>query len=385
MKNILLYLSLFAFHYSPFICPAEAQGKQNPVAAHIDDFMVSHPATGCYWEWMNGNISKEGITKDLEYMKAAGIESAFIFDAWVGIGRGPVDYASKEWIDAVRHACKEAQRLGIVLGIHNSPGYTAMGGPWIRPEESMKQLTWSVSSKKNPPVPRHKMGFYRDIKTFRTTCSDEMQDIGRRLEQGESVIIKLQKEKPVIGFNLWRGEREQPLDLFDGPRDYAPRLHVEVSLDCQSWQTLGTASGQALLAHDIPIHFKCNSTPCRFLRLTSNRGTNLDRIEILTASGSGTTYRRVGYTTTGQMVTAASALRPRRQLGSGSTRLDRIARCRLHHNRRGARLPHWWHWPSDQDQAATIHARVRPATQRKTPLLWTPPRRRALWQWRFRS
>ena len=306
MKKILLYLSLFAFHYSPFICPAEAQGKQNPVAAHIDDFMVSHPATGCYWEWMNGNISKEGITKDLEYMKAAGIESAFIFDAWVGIGRGPVDYASKEWIDAVRHACKEAQRLGIVLGIHNSPGYTAMGGPWIRPEESMKQLTWSVSSKKNPPVPRHKMGFYRDIKTFRTTCSDEMQDIGRRLEQGESVIIKLQKEKPVIGFNLWRGEREQPLDLFDGPRDYAPRLHVEVSLDCQSWQTLGTASGQALLAHDIPIHFKCNSTPCRFLRLTSNRGTNLDRIEILTASGSGTTYRRVGYTTTGQMVTAAS-------------------------------------------------------------------------------
>ena len=65
-----------------------------------------HPVTGCYWEWMNGNISKEGITKDLEYMKAAGIESAFIFDAWVGVDRGPVDYGSREWIDAVKHACK---------------------------------------------------------------------------------------------------------------------------------------------------------------------------------------------------------------------------------------------------------------------------------------
>ena len=60
-------------------------------------YSVGQPVTGCYWEWMNGNISKEGITKDLEYMKAAGIESALIFDTWVGIERGPVDYASKEW------------------------------------------------------------------------------------------------------------------------------------------------------------------------------------------------------------------------------------------------------------------------------------------------
>ena len=78
-----------------------------PIAANSQQ----HPVTGCYWEWMNGNISKEGITKDLEYMKAAGIESAFIFDAWVGIERGPVDYGSIKWIDAVKHACKEARRF----------------------------------------------------------------------------------------------------------------------------------------------------------------------------------------------------------------------------------------------------------------------------------
>lgn len=268
-------------------------------------YSVGQPVTGCYWEWMNGNISKEGITKDLEYMKAAGIESALIFDTWVGIERGPVDYASKEWMEAVKHACKEAKRLGIVLGIHNSPGYTAMGGPWITPEESMKQLTWSVSSKRTPPIPKHKMGFYRDIKTFRTTCADEMQDISGRLGKDSSVIITLQKLKPLTGFNLWRGEREQPLHPFDGPRDYSPKLKVEVSNDKVTWTDIGIASGQALKAHDIPISFKCKPIKCRYLRLTSNRGTNLNRIEILTESGSGTTYRRVGYTTTGQMVTAA--------------------------------------------------------------------------------
>lgn len=185
-----------------------------------------HPVTGCYWEWMNGNISKEGITKDLEYMKAAGIESAFIFDAWVGIDRGPVDYGSPEWVDAIKHACKEAKRLGIVLGLHNSPGYTAMGGPWIKPEESMKQLTWSVSSKKSPPVPPHKMGFYQDIKTFRTTCADEMQPLAQRLEKDTYVIITLSKKKPITGINLWRGNREKPLDPYDGPRDYAPKINT---------------------------------------------------------------------------------------------------------------------------------------------------------------
>lgn len=274
-------------------------GRACPAAA-------SHPVTGCYWMWMNGNISKEGITKDLEYMKAAGIESAFIFDTWIGVERGAVDYASPQWVEAVRHVCKEARRLGIVLGIHNSPGYTAMGGPWIKPEESMKQLTWSVSSRKNPPVPRHKMGFYRDIKVFKTTAADEMQDIGRRVEEGESIVLTMKREKPFIGFNLWRGEREKPLHPHDGPRDYAPRLRVEVSRDGKTWEEAGIASGPALKAHDIPVHFSCEAKMCRYVRLTSNRGSNLDRIELLTAPGSGTTYRRVGYTTNGQMVTAAA-------------------------------------------------------------------------------
>lgn len=45
---------------------------------------TSHPVTGCYWEWMNGNITKEGITKDLEYMKAAGLFPAGLPDVLPG-------------------------------------------------------------------------------------------------------------------------------------------------------------------------------------------------------------------------------------------------------------------------------------------------------------
>ncbi len=264
-----------------------------------------HPVTGCYWMWMNGNISTEGITKDLEYMKQAGIESAFIFDVGVGVERGPVDYGSAAWVAAVEHACREAQRLGITLGLHNAPGYTATGGPWIRPEESMKELTWSVSDTPNPPIPPHKWGFYRDLATFEVDAADEMQSLNRRLEREESVVVTLSREKPLVGFNLWRGEREKPLHPHDGPRDYPPRLRVEVSCDGNHWQELGTAAGPALKARDLPIYFACPATPCRYLRLTSNRGTNLTRIELLTAAGSGRAWRRLGYTTNGQQVTAA--------------------------------------------------------------------------------
>lgn len=266
---------------------------------------ASHPVTGCYWEWMNGNISKSGITKDLEYMKAAGIESAFIFDVGIGVERGPVDYGSEEWIDAVEHACKEAKRLGITLGIHNSPGYTAVGGPWILPEESMKELTWSVSSRPNPVTPKHKRGFYKDLFVMQTSCADEMLALDCRLEKDESAVIVLEAAKPVTGFNIWRGNREKPLDPFDGPRDYAPRLKVELSLDSTHWIDCGLASGMALKNRDIPIYHHIDTIEARYLKLTSNRGTNLERIEVLTAPGSGRTYRRVGYTTNGETVTAA--------------------------------------------------------------------------------
>src|ERR1700742_3522996 len=43
--------------------------------------------TSVYWYWISGNISKEGVVKDLEAMKRAGINRAFIGN--VGMGDMP--------------------------------------------------------------------------------------------------------------------------------------------------------------------------------------------------------------------------------------------------------------------------------------------------------
>ena len=93
--------------------------------------------------WMNGNISKEGLTADLEYMKRASYGGAMMFNVGVGIPKGSVDYASPQWDEMTLHAVKEAERLGLELYLQNSPGYSGTGGPWITVENSMQQLEWT--------------------------------------------------------------------------------------------------------------------------------------------------------------------------------------------------------------------------------------------------
>ena len=68
-----------------------------------------------YWMWMDGNLSREGITADLEAMNRAGIGGAIIMEVNVGIPRGNVNFMSPEWRALFKHAVKEAERLGLVL------------------------------------------------------------------------------------------------------------------------------------------------------------------------------------------------------------------------------------------------------------------------------
>jgi len=99
-----------------------------------------------YWYWLNDNISKEGVVKDLQAMKKAGINRAFIGN--IGLGPDEVPYGrvklfSDEWWEILHTALKTATDLKIDIGIFNSPGWTQSGGPWIRPEQSMRYLNTS--------------------------------------------------------------------------------------------------------------------------------------------------------------------------------------------------------------------------------------------------
>lgn len=111
--------------------------------------------TGTYWYWIEGNISKEGVEKDLEAMKAAGINRAFVANIG-GAGTGDpnsqykVEFMSDEWWDITRAALKKATELGIDIGMFNSPGWSQSGGPWIKAGQTMRYLNSSRTVVKGP-------------------------------------------------------------------------------------------------------------------------------------------------------------------------------------------------------------------------------------------
>ena len=95
----------------------------------------------CYWYWINDNISKEGITKDLEAMAEVGIGTALIGNqAFGNQPPGPHKILSEAWWEITLHAIKEGKRLGVDIGLFNSAGWSMSGGPWVKPEQGMRYL-----------------------------------------------------------------------------------------------------------------------------------------------------------------------------------------------------------------------------------------------------
>ena len=119
----------------------------NLLFLHIESGFKNIPdtvQTSVYWYWISDNISKEGVIKDLESMKKAGINRAFIGNIGLSdLPSGRVKIFTDEWWDILHTALKKATELKIDIGIFNSPGWSQSGGPWIKPEQSMRYLNSS--------------------------------------------------------------------------------------------------------------------------------------------------------------------------------------------------------------------------------------------------
>lgn len=106
-----------------------------------------------WWHWMNGNVSKDGIRKDLDWMHRMGIGGANAIDASLSTPQ-VVDkrlvYMTPEWQDAFRYAVGLADKYGLEMSIDSSPGWSETGGPWVTPQEAMKKLVWSATRVSGP-------------------------------------------------------------------------------------------------------------------------------------------------------------------------------------------------------------------------------------------
>ncbi len=118
---------------------------------------------------MDGCLSREGITADLEAMKRAGIGGMIMMEVNVGLPQGPVKFMSAEWRRLFKHLVSEAERLELELALISGPGWTGSGGPWVKPEQSMQHVVASAIEISGPrrfegilPRPARRPAFFGD-------------------------------------------------------------------------------------------------------------------------------------------------------------------------------------------------------------------------------
>ena len=123
-----------------------------------------------YWFWLNGNITSNGVTADLEAMKRVGVGGVLIMEVDQGSPKGSADFGGHTWRDLFKHVCAEAHRLGLEVNMNNDAGWCGSGGPWITPDLAMQKIVWSETNVTGPvrleltlPQPNTVSNYYRDI------------------------------------------------------------------------------------------------------------------------------------------------------------------------------------------------------------------------------
>jgi len=147
-RKILFQLGLILFGLTGFSHCASAQESKDDLEQGFKN-PPSSAKPRVWWHWMNGNITKEGIQLDLEWMQRIGIGGFQNFDAALNtpqLVEKRLVYMTPEWKDAFLYTTKLADKLGLEEAIAGSPGWSESGAPWVRPEQSMKKF---ASERKN--------------------------------------------------------------------------------------------------------------------------------------------------------------------------------------------------------------------------------------------
>ncbi len=236
---------------------------------------IFYPET--WFHFVNGNVSREGITRDLESIARSGIQGIQLFhgrmsdDVWPGT-KEPIECLTPKWEDLVRHTASEAHRLGMRFSLQTCPGWAMSGGPWIKPEQAMRHLAFTrtdVEGGKEIDVllpidakedwrdwrdvcvlafPTPKGDNNRHLEVEEVRADDHQQEWEKLLKEGKDFVMPAtQPDKPyrfslkLKGEEMPRSVEFNPIDNFNHDFGVQPDIHVRI-----------VANGQVLLDSDFP-------------------------------------------------------------------------------------------------------------------------------------
>jgi len=246
--------------------------------------------------WMNGNVTKEGIDADLTSMRDIGLGGAMMFDGSSDVPKGPVDYLSDQWLGLMTHMAAKADELGLHVGLHNAPGWSSSGGPWISPAQSMQQIVWTETSVAGGrPLtlklaqPYTKRDYYRDAAVLAFPASEGDESVYRDAigsmrtstvvsaktlsDRDLNTSIEIAPDAPLI-VTMKAPFAAQAVTLY-GDADVAFTATIEASDDGRSWTRIGKVSVAPERGIESPGTLNFASVTARQFRITPTSKTKL--------------------------------------------------------------------------------------------------------------
>ena len=285
-----------------------------------------------FWLWMNGNVTREGITLDLEAMHRVGVGGVMMFDGSDYLPAGPAGYLDANWRALMTHAIQEGNRLGIDIGMHNGPGWSSSGGPWVTPELSMQQLTWTETAvsgggriERELVRPHANAGFYRDafVVAFPSLPAENVpyDQVLARVSIGGAEVSKmalsdglfdttatLSPEAP-LHFEFVEPVELHALTVLPSLKGRFPRLQVEASLDGVFFNPVCSVESPGRHGILAPGASAFAPTRARFLRVIASREGEIADLVFHRAPRITDWVAKANfdYRVTGQLVLPASA------------------------------------------------------------------------------
>ena len=184
-----------------------------------------------YWFWVNSNITRKGITADLESMKRVGIGGVLIMDidlsAMDKTPGGPIKFMDEQWKSLFQFTIQESKRLGLEVKMNNDAGWTGSGGPWITPEFAMQTVVSSETPVEGDrlvdltlPAPPAKGDYYRDIAVI-AVANPDLKEI-HMMDAAPSITIM---EEERVSDTPFLSE-QSPLKLSFNDRAKLPSLVI---------------------------------------------------------------------------------------------------------------------------------------------------------------
>lgn len=247
--------------------------------------------------WMNGNVTQQGIDADLDAIAKAGLGGVLVFDGSDDVPKGPVDYLSPQWLGLMTHMMGKADNLGLQVGMHNAPGWSSSGGPWIAPAQAMQQIVWTESTIEGGkrvrialPQPYTKLDTYRDaaIIAFPASDGDEShyRDAIASMRTGSAVdaasltdrdlhsSVEIAPDAPLV-VAMKTPFAAQAITLYGEKDNPAFSATLEASDDGQRWSPVGKVVVAGERGIEAPGSLNFPAVTARYYRVTPSAKVKL--------------------------------------------------------------------------------------------------------------